>query len=124
MIGVIERQSESLGWSRLLLFSIPTVFQLSTILTATRKTITLRILSGQLTGVIMSTAKKKGRVKTGALKGIDNHRCKHTLEQVKQAKRLLAEQKHSHREIADLTGMTRTAVSEISCGRRWKHIEA
>lgn len=72
----------------------------------------------------MSTAKKKGRVKTGALKGIDNHRCKHTLEQVKQAKRLLAEQKHSHREIADLTGMTRTAVSEISCGRRWKHIEA
>jgi hypothetical protein len=72
----------------------------------------------------MSTAKKKGRVKTGALKGIDNYRCKHTLEQVKQAKRLLAEQKHSHREIADLTGMTRTAVSEISCGRRWKHIEA
>jgi hypothetical protein len=68
--------------------------------------------------------KNEGRVRTGALKGTDNPRCKHTLEQVKQAKRLLQEQKHTHREIAKLTGMTRIAVSEISCGRRWKGIEA
>lgn len=67
--------------------------------------------------------KNEGRVRTGALKGTDNPRCKHTLEQVKQAKRLLQEQKHTHREIAELTGMTRVAVSEISCGRRWKEIE-
>lgn len=67
--------------------------------------------------------KKEGRVRTGALKGMDNPRCRHSLEQVRQAKRLLREQKHSHREIAEITGMTRTAVSEISCGRRWQHVE-
>ena len=68
--------------------------------------------------------KKEGRVRTGVLKGTDNPRCKHSLEQVRQAKRLLAERKHSHREIAEITGMTKSAVSELSCGRRWKHIEA
>jgi hypothetical protein len=68
--------------------------------------------------------KNEGRVRTGVLKGANNPRCKHTVEQVKHAKRLLQEQKHTHREIAELIDMTRTAVSEISCGRRWKEIKA
>ena len=67
---------------------------------------------------------KSGRAYTGDQKGINNGRCKHSEEQVKQAKRLLAERKCSHQEIAIATGMTRSAVSELSCGRRWKHIEA
>jgi len=67
--------------------------------------------------------KNEGRSRGASLKGVDNPRCKHTVEQVKQVKRLLQEQKHTHREIAGLTGMTRIAVSEISCGRRWKEIE-
>ena len=66
---------------------------------------------------------KSGRAYTGNQKGVNNGRCKHSEAQVKQAKHLLAEQKYSHQEIADATGMTRSAVSEISCGRRWKEIK-
>jgi len=51
-------------------------------------------------------------------------RRKHLEEQIKQAKRLLAERKYSHQEIANATSMTKSAVSELSCGRRRKHIEA
>jgi hypothetical protein len=68
--------------------------------------------------------KREGRSRGASLKGVDNPRCKHTLEQVKQAKCLLQKQQYTHGEIAEFTGMTRTAVSEISCGRRWKEIEA
>lgn len=68
--------------------------------------------------------KKEGRTRSGSLKGTDNPRCKHTIEQVKQAKTLLMQRKHTHRAIAEITGMTRTAIAEISCGRQWKEIEA
>lgn len=67
---------------------------------------------------------KSGRAYTGDQKGINNGRCKHSEEQIKQAKRLLAERKFSHQEIANATGITKSAVSELSCGRRWKHIAA
>jgi hypothetical protein len=67
---------------------------------------------------------KSGRAYTGDQKGTNNGRCKHSEEQIKEAKRLLAERKYSHQEIANITSMTRSAVSELSCGRRWKHIEA
>ena len=67
---------------------------------------------------------KSGRVFTGGQKGVKNGRCKHSEDQIRQAKSLLAERKFSHQEIANATSMTRSAVAELSCGRRWKHIEA
>jgi hypothetical protein len=65
---------------------------------------------------------KSGRAYTGNQKGTNNGRCKHSEDQIRQAKSLLAERKFSHQEIANATGMTKSAVAELSCGRRWKHI--
>jgi hypothetical protein len=67
---------------------------------------------------------QNGRDYRGDQKGVKNGRCKHTEEQIKEIKRLLALRKYSHQEIADKTNAAKNTVSAISCGIRWKHIKA
>lgn len=55
-------------------------------------------------------------------KGIDNAAAKCTEAQVIEVKQLLKQGLLKHKDIADTVGVTHYTVSDISCGRTWKHI--
>lgn len=66
-------------------------------------------------------AKKGRRLGLGGLPGVTNPNAKLTEQEVAAVRGLLLEGKLTHREIGVMLGVSRAAISHISCGNTWKH---